>query len=388
MPSIIVNAIKVEQPIGEFFFGKMKAKDLLEISYADVRRLEKEERDVEKYLGIQRPLKKNRVKDINSYINTVDATFPNSIILSIDEENIFWNDGELSIEYSDESKGNIAKILDGQHRLAGFDSNNITFIDYEGIEKDFEVLITIFVNTDMALQAKVFSMVNQNQTKVNKSLVFDLESLATSRSPWKTCHSIAAYLNDKKNTPFYHRIKRLGVKAYEHEIEPLTQAAFVDNLVKLITPNAQVDRNIILGKDKGFLGFSSKTLPHMDTESLNKFVFRKAFSDDEDETILKVVLSFFSAVESVWPDAWRKDQTSSILNKTVGLISMFRLLNFILSSLLIDKKLDLKYQINKEDFAELLKSTNVSGGYFLTLDATSKTSVSVFNHLKEKVKFK
>ncbi|XAW90338.1 DGQHR domain-containing protein [Vibrio sp. CDRSL-10 TSBA] len=368
-----------------FFVGKMKAQDLLDISYSDVRRLENEERDVEKYLGIQRPLKKNRVKEINSYINTVDATFPNSVILSIDIENIYWNGDELVIEYDEDEKNNIAKVLDGQHRLAGFDSNNTKFIDYEGNKKDFEVLVTIFVNADMAVQAKVFSMVNQNQTKVNKSLVFDLESLAQSRSPWKTCHSIAAYVNEKDGSPFFHRIKRLGVKTYLDEFQPLTQAAFVDNLVKLITPNAQIDRNIILGKDKGFLGFASKKMPHMDTDSLYKFPFRKSFVDDEDEVILRTVYRYFEAVESVWGVAWNKNNSSSVLNKTVGLISMLRLLGFILSTLLLDDKIDFKFEISKNEFEDLLISSGIENEYFCSLDATSKTSVAMYNEVREKI---
>ncbi|TOI03245.1 DGQHR domain-containing protein, partial [Vibrio parahaemolyticus] len=109
------------------------------------RRLEDEERGVEKYLGIQRPLKKDRVKDINSYISTIDATFPNSIILAINEEHITWESGELIVSYNKNDMGNIAKILDGQHRLAGFDEQNYTYLDFEGNEKEFELLVTIFV---------------------------------------------------------------------------------------------------------------------------------------------------------------------------------------------------------------------------------------------------
>ncbi|WP_112478800.1 DGQHR domain-containing protein [Vibrio variabilis] len=109
MPKISIDAIKIEQPIGEFFYGKMTARDLMGISYSDVRRLENEERGVEKYLGIQRPLKKDRVKDIHSYISTIDATFPNSIIVAINEEHIVWENGRLVISYSKSEVGNIAR---------------------------------------------------------------------------------------------------------------------------------------------------------------------------------------------------------------------------------------------------------------------------------------
>jgi hypothetical protein len=45
-----------------------------------------EERDVERYLGIQRPLNDKRVKELESYVNYLDATFPTAVILAVDAE--------------------------------------------------------------------------------------------------------------------------------------------------------------------------------------------------------------------------------------------------------------------------------------------------------------
>ena len=145
---IEIEAIKISQPIGEFYFGKIKASLLCEIAEADVRRLENEERGVESYLGIQRPLKKERVKEISSYLNTIDATFPNSIIIAINDDlengnlgeddhdetpevEILWENNKLVIEFDSQKTSKVAKILDGQHRLAGFNSSNFKFEEYE-----------------------------------------------------------------------------------------------------------------------------------------------------------------------------------------------------------------------------------------------------------------
>jgi DGQHR domain-containing protein len=235
----------------------------------------------------------------------------------------------------------------------------------------------------MSVQAKVFSMVNQNQTKVNKSLVYDLESLSKSRSPWRTCHLIAVYLNSTESSPFHHRIKRLGVKSQKNEIEPLTQAAFVDNLVKLISPVPQEDRNYILGKDRGLFSFYSKKPSHFEKSDLIKFPFRKVFFADEDEVILKVVFDFFTAVESVWPNSWNKKNSDSVLNKTVGLIALIRLLGAILSAWL-EKNNDLQ-KIGEPTFTDILKRANIEENYFSDLDATSKTGVKVFHELNQRI---
>ncbi len=53
----------------------------------------------------------------------------------------------------------------------------------------------------MAQQANIFSTVNLSQTKVNRSLAYDLFALAASRSPQKTCHDIAVALDRGKNSP-------------------------------------------------------------------------------------------------------------------------------------------------------------------------------------------
>lgn len=44
--SVEVEVLRVSQPIGEFFIAAMPANLLVEIAYADVRRLVSEERDV------------------------------------------------------------------------------------------------------------------------------------------------------------------------------------------------------------------------------------------------------------------------------------------------------------------------------------------------------
>ena len=65
---IILPVIEVVQRIGTFYAASISARELVQISYSDVRRIE--ERDVEKYLGIQRPLDEKRVKQIKKYLRS------------------------------------------------------------------------------------------------------------------------------------------------------------------------------------------------------------------------------------------------------------------------------------------------------------------------------
>ncbi len=383
MPTISIDAIRVCQPIGDFYVGVMNADDLISITYSDVRKMQ---REVEDYLGIQRELKSSRVKEITEYIGTLDATFPNSIIVSIKGRYVSYFDGKMHLNFDEFEKEKIAKVLDGQHRLAGFNTNNTNFQTYDGEESPFQLLVTFFVEADISTQAKVFAMVNQNQTKVNPSLVYDLESLSISRSPDKTAHQIAVLLNKEKNSPFFKRIKRLGVKSIDSygnhvEGEVLTQAAFVSNVVKLLSPKPKEDRNLLLGKKKKFLSFGDKKFSYMDEKSLQRCVFRECFVKEQDEIIAHNIFNYFAAVASLWPEEWDSNNGKSVLNKTVGFIALIRFLRTCVNTLKKIKKVYANDIISAKDYLFLLKSTGVLADFFYTVDAVSKSSGEIFNAL-------
>ena len=127
MATIKLNAIQVTQPIGEFYIGVMDAKDLVAISYSDVRKMK---REVEDYLGIQRELKKTREKEIREYINTLDATFPNSIIVAIKGKYVTFEDGQMVLTFDEFEKARCS----GQVKLAtDFYSSQYLFSDSFGV---------------------------------------------------------------------------------------------------------------------------------------------------------------------------------------------------------------------------------------------------------------
>jgi len=384
MNSIKNKYLKVSQPIGEFYCCVMKARELYEISYSDVRRMEKEQNNdgFESYLGIQRELNSSRVKKIAEYIQSVDATFPNSIIVSIDAKFIKLEGEDLCINYGSKDKGKIAKILDGQHRLAGFEDTDFCFTSQNNEKIDFEVLVTIFVEADLHTQSQVFTMVNQNQTKVNKSLVYDLESLALARNPTKTAHQIAVLLNSKSGSPFYKRIKRLGVKTPGVKTELITQAAFVDNLVKwTISREPGLDRDILLGRKKNFIGLKDKNLPDNNNESFRKLPFRKSFIDGEDSIIAMNIYKFFLAVANKWPESWDSDNKNSVLNKTVGFIALIRVLRDIYNKFIDDGVINYGDTIDKKQYAQALSGVNISEEFFSGIDAVSKNSVYIYKEI-------
>lgn len=324
--SITFRAFPIEQPVGTFYIAVLDASQLTQISYADVRRLE--DRDVERYLGIQRPLNEERVRELKKYVRLKDATFPTSVILAVEAKCASWNAGrgELTLsEYESVARptleqeeevpdcdipfGRIAKILDGQHRVAGLE-------EYSGKTK-FDVNVAIFVDVDVSEQANIFATVNLAQTKVNKSLVYDLAGLASHRSPQKSAHNIAVALDSLEASPLHERIKRLGVATQGRFGETLTQATVVESLLRLMTKDPMTDRDTLLR--------GGKLLPPNFTEH-QRYPFRGFFVREEDEKITKILWNYFNAVSKRWPDLWEDGSRGNILVKTNGFRALMRFL--------------------------------------------------------------
>lgn len=315
--SFSIPVLSIQQPIGRFFVGVIDAKRLCEITEFDVRRLLRE-REFETYLGIQRPLDTKRVKEIQAFVETVDACFPAGVILSVNANCAIYDEvnGRLVLHNYFDSETpektilyrSIAKVLDGQHRIEGLKNFS---------RGEFQMSVSIFIDIDVAEEGYIFSTVNLAQTKVNRSLAVDLYDLAKARSPQKFCHNVAVTLDQEPNSPFHHRIKRLGVATEGRFNETLTQATILDMLMPYISKDPLKDRDLYL---RGHIPERASA------EESKKLLFRNMFVDEQDLAIVDVIWNYFSAVRSRWPQAWSSQARGAMLNKTNGFRALMRFL--------------------------------------------------------------
>lgn len=303
--------IEVQQPIGVFYLASMPADFLTDITYVDIREIA--DNQLDKYLGIQRKVDASRKKELEQYVNTVDACFPSGIILSIPEECAYYDaqKHEMRLQATSEKHyDEIAKVLDGQHRIVGLRG-------YKGDMHSFELNVSIFIGADLEEQAYIFSTVNLAQTKVNKSLVYDLYELATSRSPQKLCHNIAVALNSIDDSPFFHRIKRLGCATPGRDNETITQATFVKALIVYISTDPTGDRDI----------YKRKAIPkEVSDKEHHKLIFRNMMIREQDMLITDILFNYFTAIQKRWPEDWNCVGQGNILNKTNGFRALMRFL--------------------------------------------------------------
>lgn len=316
-----LHMLEISQPIGSFYVGKISSTELVKISKT-VRRHEN--------VGIQRELSGKRVKEIAKYCEDPDATFPTPIILSIKEHDILsvyesdFGNGIYTMEFDDKTK--FAEILDGQHRVEGIKLAN---------KYVFELMIVVMFDLTEEEKAYIFSTINSTQTKVDRSLIYELFELSESRSPYKTCHEIARVMNSDPVSPFYKKLKMLGKKGNETEV--LSQGTFVSYLVKHISKNPQQD---MIDIKKGKI-----------LQDDPNFILRKFFINDKDDIILKLMYNYFGAVKFVFEDEWY--DSKSVISKTTGYGVLIKLFKDLYKKGLNEKRLTLDFFI--EEF-ESIKS--------------------------------
>lgn len=310
-----LKLFELTQPIGTFYIGKINSNNLVNSFY--VRRRSNGE-------GIQRFASSKRIQDIMEYCKDPDAAFPTPIIVAVDSTKYNLS-SDYTLEY--EETNDVFEVIDGQHRVLGIRDAKSNF----GFE--CELLVVVMFDLTEEEKAYVFSTINSNQAKVDKSLIYDLFDLSTERSPYKTCHYIARILNSSENSPFYNSLKMLGRK--ENENNTLSQGTFVNGLIKLISNNPQKDMVDI----KNNIPIKNDNLP-----------LRKLFIDKQDDIILKIIQNYFNGVKDAFWDEWGPN--NYILKKTTGYLGLIKAFSYFYELGLENKTLSRMF------FSELFKKIN------------------------------
>lgn len=309
--NIKLNLIKVNQNSNVFYIGKIKASDLLSIATLHWRNSGNSEEnkyvnEVKKKLnvyessdGIQRVIQQKRLKEIAHYLDSKNSILPNSIIVALnnkwDEEEAREEDGFVLDEDKEENDFITldiipnkvdAFIVDGQHRLASFGYTEKT------LPSDFELVVSIFLNLEVPIQAELFSIINSKQKPVNKSLLYDLSSFKE-YDDIKRCHSIVKWLDNHEISPFFNKIKMLGTG-----VGSISQSAFIDELIRY-TKERKIKK------------------------------FKSFMRDFQDKEIIRIILSYFSALkEHFGIEAW-EDTKKYVFLKTTGFGALMKLLYYV-----------------------------------------------------------
>jgi DNA phosphorothioation-associated DGQHR protein 1 len=282
-------------------------------------------------VGGQREKKDVRLREIGRFINTVEAAFPNSVILGANyrEDGVLEEDpekrwlvrrvtGSTGYELEIPTGAKLARIVDGQHRLDGF--------QYANPERlDMTMLTAVYLDLPLAFQAYLFATINFNQKKVDRSLAYQLFAFSVEDEP-PECWSpdkLAVFLSRKlgvdEASPFRGHIvvaaqnDEILLNLGEGEHWKVSTATVVDGILRLYSAKPQADRDLMHqralqeGRSRKVLGEDGTPL-------------RGLYLSGNDTAIYKCVLNFFKAAERT---LWAKANERSYIRKTVGIQALF-----------------------------------------------------------------
>lgn len=367
-----ISAIKVKQPLGEFYIAKIKAGDLLRISTSSVARYDKDGN----LKGNQRPLDTKRLKAIAKFIMSDEMSFPTSILVAanINDEGEIIKDvkSRWSVENTnlpdvynliipDDNASSL--IIDGQHRLNAFnyaDSNC----------KDIELVCSIFIDLPNPYQAYLFATINGNQKRVDKSLALELFGYDVENEPQNTWspEKLAVYLTRKfnfsKGSPLYQRIKLAPLYSeLDDRVDKsqwlLSTAAMAEGIMSLISSNPQKDRDMLAMKKNSI--WSDKTRKGLDNNG--KPVLRYLYLDTKDDELYLILEKYFHSVKNI---LWDNAAENSVILKTIGISVLFDILKNI-----IEKD---GIQDTYDPYMKKIKDVKYSSNYF-ALSGGGKTKL-------------
>jgi len=310
---MIIDIIKVKNEYAPYFIGRLSGKKLLSLAKADLRKVINGKDST----GIQRKINRAKVIQISKYIDSPYAVFPNSIILNLNSKFII-NIGTNNIEVSQSEK--VFQIIDGQHRVEAFNDS----------VRDFDVLVSIFIDLPKYKMAEIFKTINSNQKPLPASLREELESETPINTPEKIAVLIAKDFAFSTESPLYHRISIYGYEGFEDDesLDMLSLAAFVSQIVSLIyihTTYYHVIKSELYTMELNNLTLedSISNIERKMKIDEKKYVFWKYYRKNDSDSIKKILNNYFSAIKTVFENDF--NTKSSILLKTTGYRALMKL---------------------------------------------------------------
>lgn len=372
-----IRCLEVNQPLGSFYIASISSDLLKKVTYSRATEI-----DGMNLIGNQRGLDDGRVREIASYLETNTAAIPNSVILAVNyyeddsletEPDKAWSliqDAQgLWIDIPDEGV-KLAAIVDGQHRINGFFRTKV----------EMEVPCSIYFELPPSLQALIFSTINFNQKKVDKSLAYQLfgyqldEAESDYWSPDIVAVKLSREFNLKENGPFQNRIELVKKVRPKHENESeskavndwsISSACFIAGVTSLITGNAKADRYQI-GKKK-LLGNSTR----LDLEPNKNYPLRSYYLDGNDLAIKMVIERYFDSMNRT---LWSNKRCDDIVFRTIGITAQFDFLKELLKS----DKIKLDSELSFDEVLGGFSDIQFDNEYFSPRTATKSRLLNVF----------
>jgi len=359
------RALKVEQPLGVYYVTVLPAELLLMVAFSDALSARYVE-GAQSYVldGTQRLPQPKRLDPIASYINRIDAAFPNAIILAA---NYRKEDGRMEDSQDDDLEGNLggenvpssgidrrwmisesadgshtlkiptpeklAAIIDGQHRL-------FAFAQARDERRSMDLICSVFLDLPKPYQAQLFAIINSTQKPVDKSLTYELfgynvvEESEERWSPDKLAVFLTRRLNMEAGSPLEGRIviapKKDEVlqKIASGSSWKVSTAVVVAGVMRLFTTNPKSDSSRLHEEPR-------RTRAALVDGRHDRSPLRSAYVEGNDIAIYTLVLNYLRACQELF---WANAPVDSYITKTIGVQALFDILRTKLAKPAIESR--------------------------------------------------
>lgn len=253
------------------------------------------------YENYQRLVKAKKIKEIKEFISKERGVFPTNIIISFDSksDNHFKKQGNVDeIQFgllNLPSQFQSVTVIDGQHRLFA----------YEGLPESKTDLIYVvaFHKMDPERQVQTFVNINEKQTKVSPSLMWDLyPSILDADKIKARVARVVKRLNLEPSSALY--------KAIQYDSAPYSSITSKVTLESICT--TVKDENILL--------------------VLGGIFDKNEYTSDKDEWAFSIINEYFRAVRDLDSEHWdRKEKTRNLLRSNQGMGALIRLMKEVVT---------------------------------------------------------
>jgi DGQHR domain-containing protein len=300
--NIRVNALRIEQrtDLPLYVFG---VEGRLVHQFASVRFAVRTDDGV--LAGYQRERVSRHIAEIRAYLDQPGSVLPNSIVVAFNDSVKFspqdgalkteWGTpGELQIPFPSPGEAKPAFIVDGQQRVSALASLENT--------RPFPVVVVGFSSPSEATQREQFVLVNKTKP-LPRDLLNELVPhidvvLPKPLQTRRVASQVVEILRFDKTSPFYGRVRGLGVSGAGANISQASVIEVVEHSIKRA----------------GVL--SDLYDPTTDVADV--------------ATMAHIVAIYFNGAARVWPAAWSGTPWDSRLVHGVGIVAMGRLMDVIM----------------------------------------------------------
>jgi DGQHR domain-containing protein len=313
---------------------------------ADISRISRG--DDGELVGYQRQEVRSHIDGIVDYLDSEAPLLPNALVIAFDSTVRFVRSrgpqgddgaatsGRLSIPLPRNGETRPGWIVDGQQRSIALRKSK---------RRDFPVPVAAFVADTIDVQRDQFVRVNNTKPLPTGLVTELLPTLSTPISPRlaakKLPSALVHELNTQEASPFRGMIRRPSMTSAERKAAVIT------------------DTSLVNGIEEALQSSSSCLFPYRNIAS----------GETDVEGIWNILICYWAAVAQTFDDAWGLPAQHSRLMHGVGIRSMSRLMDRVMSH--VDPTDDGAVDLVARDLARIKPNCRWTGGYWEDLNGVA-----------------